>query len=331
VWLAACDRADLDVSLSGKILLCRSSSTNRYDGLVEQSLENEIGGLLLIRKDQGPYPRSGYGIGKLTAIPAFQISEAIAQDLLAGAQYTLDDLDQLSVPTPLSATVHMAASFASHEIEARNVLGMLPGTDPLLKVEIIVIGAHYDHVGRDPDGTIYNGANDNATGVAVVLEIARLWQAQGFRPGRSVLFAAWDDEEQGLLGSRYYVRHPVYALDRTVAMLNLDMVGVGEKLYIAGRGAMAVQLQASARACRIAAILAPEAEAGGSDDTPFLDAGITAGSPIMSTDSAVELAYHRPEDDAQHVQPGNLRTVGILATHVLAVWSGGPALPPPDP
>jgi len=223
---------------------------------------------------------------------------------------------------PLSATVHMAASFQSREIEARNVLGMLPGTDPQLKNEIVVIGAHYDHVGRDPDGTIYNGANDNASGVAVVLEVARLWHAQGFHPARSVLFAAWDDEEQGLLGSRYYVRHPVYSLDDTAVMLNLDMVGVGEDLYITGRGAVATQLQASARACRITAMLAPEAEAGGSDDTSFLDAGVPAGAILWTTDSILELAYHQPEDDTGNILPGNLKTAGILAAHAMAAWSG---------
>ena len=95
----------------------------------------------------------------------------------------------------------MAASIQPREIKARNVLGMLPGADPQHKDEIVVIGAHYDHMGHDPDGNIYNGANDNASGVAVMLEIARLWQAQGFRPDRSVLFAAWDVEEQGLVGS----------------------------------------------------------------------------------------------------------------------------------
>ena len=328
VWLGKCTPGDLDSSLSNKIILCRPSSVTPYDQLVKQSLKYKIGGLLLIREDKGPCLRPGYGFGDLTALPAFEITEAIARDLLAGTQYTLANLDRLSVPTPLATTVHMAASIQAREGNARNVLGLLPGTDPQHKDEIVVIGAHYDHVGRDPDGTIYNGANDNATGVAVMLEIARLWQAQGFRPARGVLFAAWDDEEQMMVGSRYYVRHPVYPLDHTVAMLNLDMVGVGEKLYIAGRGAMAAQLQASARVYSITAILGPEAGAGGSDDISFLDVGISAAAYTISTDSHLELAYHRPEDDARRIQPGSLRTVGVLSTHALAARSGGgPTLP----
>jgi Zn-dependent M28 family amino/carboxypeptidase len=113
-----------------------------------------------------------------------------------------------------------------NERQARNVLGLLPGFDPDHKDEIVVVGAHYDHVGTDPDGAVYNGANDNAAGVAAMLEIARLWQVQGFRPARSVLFAAWDDHEQGLHGSRYYAQHPSFPLVQTVAVLNLDVIGV---------------------------------------------------------------------------------------------------------
>jgi Peptidase family M28 len=327
VWLGGCDSGDLNTSMSNKIILCRPAAATRYYDLVSQSLTYKIGGLLLIREDKGPYPRPGYGVGEMSTLPAFGITRSIARDLLAGTQYMLDNLDQLPVPTPLATTVHMAASFQSSEIEARNVLGMLPGTDPQYKDEIIVVGAHYDHVGRDPDGTIYNGANDNAAAVAVMLEIARLWHAQGFRPARSVLFAAWDAEELGIVGSRYYVSHPVSPLDHTKAMLNLDMDGMGEKLYIAGSGPMAVQLQASAKFYDFATTLDPEP--GGSDHESFHEAGITASNLAIYPDSVLDLAYHRPEDDIQNVMPASLRVVGILSIHTLAAWSGGePTLPP---
>jgi hypothetical protein len=327
VWLGGCASADLEASMSGKIMLCRPAMQSYYD-LVRQALKNKIGGLLLIREDQGPYPRPGYSVGEMSSLPAFGITAAIAQDLLAGTLYKLEDLDQLPVPTWLATTVHMAASFQSSEIEARNVLGLLPGTDPQHKDEIVVIGAHYDHVGRDPDGTIYNGANDNAAAVAVMLEIARLWQVQGFHPARSVLFAAWDAEELGLVGSRYYVSHPVHPLDHTKAMLNLDMDGVGERLYIAGRGAMATQLHASAQFFNIATTIDPEP--GGSDHTSFYDVGIPASNLAIYPDSELDLAYHRPEDDTRNVQPGSIRVVGILSTHTLAAWSGGgPTAPLP--
>ncbi len=328
VWLGKCASDDLEESMSGKIILCRPAATTSYDDLVMQALEYKIGGLLLIREDKGPYSRPGYGIGEVTSVPAFGISPVIAQDLLAGTQYKLENLDQLPVPTSLTTTVHMAASFQTSEIEARNVLGLLPGTDPQFKDEIVIIGAHYDHVGRDPNGVIYNGANDNAAAVGVMLEIARLWQVQGFHPARSVLFAAWDDEEQGAVGSHFYVSHPVYPLDQTKAMLNLDMDGMGEQLVIFGRGAMATQLQASAKSFGLTTAIDP-AE-GGSDYESFREAGIPSSNLAIYPASVLELAYHRPEDDIQHIQPASLRVVGIISAHTLAAWSGGgPTLPLP--
>ena len=234
VWLSKCNPYKLDASLANQIILCQPSETTDYDLLVTQALNHRIGGLLVIHDEEGPGPyiRRIYRNGKLTELPSFWIPTAIAQDLLAGTEYTLDDLAQLSDPTSLATTVKMAVSIQRREVEARNVLGLLPGSDPQYKDEIVVISAHYDHVGRNPDGTVYNGANDNASGVAVMLEIARLWQAQGFKPARSVLFAAWDGEERGWLGSTYYVENPVYPLDHTVALLNLDMVGVGDEKSI---------------------------------------------------------------------------------------------------
>jgi Zn-dependent M28 family amino/carboxypeptidase len=104
-------------------------------------------------------------------------------------------------------------------------------------------------------------------------------------------------------------------------MLNLDMDGVGEKLYIAGRGAMATQLQASAKFYNFATAFDPEP--GGSDHMSFYEVGIPASNLAIYPDSILELAYHRPEADTQHIQPASLKLVGILSTHTLATWSGG--------
>jgi hypothetical protein len=190
VWLGKCLPSDFGIHLAGKIILCAPLFGSEFTQAVEKALQYKIGGLLIIREDDGPYTRSGYGFGELIDMPAFRVSYAITEDLLEGSSYLLDDLDQLAVPTTLATTVHMASAFERKETPARNVLGYLPGTDPQKKDEVVIIGAHYDHVGVDPDGTIYNGTNDNASGVAVILEIARLWQSQGFHPARSVLFAA---------------------------------------------------------------------------------------------------------------------------------------------
>ena len=203
---------------------------------------------------------------------------------------------------------------------------MLPGSDPKHRDEIVIIGAHYDHLGRDPDGAVYYGANDNASGVATVMEIARMWQTQGFRPARSVLFAAWDGEEYGLKGSSYYVQNPVYPLTGTVAVFSLDMTGVGDKLYVNGGGAVAAQLQASAKVYSVTVTLDPQI--GGSDHAPFYTVGIPASVAAPYTDP--DLTYHTTGDTVHTIQSGALRMAGVLSAHALAAWSGGgPTLPVP--
>jgi hypothetical protein len=321
VWLGKGAPSDFDSSLKGAIVVCAPIAGEQLAQAVEKALEYDVGGLLIMRDDEGPYARSAYGFGELIDMPAFGISKAIAEQLLVGSGYTLEDLDELEVPTTLMAAVHMKTGFGRTEAQARNVLGLLPGADPKLKDDIVIIGAHYDHAGVDPDGTIYNGANDNASGVAVMLEIARLWQAQGYRPARSVLFAAWDAEEQGMLGSTHYVSAPAYPLDQTVAYLNLDMAGVGDRLCIYGdSNAMADQLEASAQALGSTAEVIPEYLA---DDQPFHEAGIATGWCTYEADSPNSLYLHRPEDDPQIIQLGDLHAVGAISAHALFWMSAG--------
>ncbi|MEQ1512478.1 MAG: M28 family metallopeptidase [Lysobacteraceae bacterium] len=128
------------------------------------------------------------------------------------------------MPLPAMATVTLKSTTA--EKESRNVLALLPGGET--PNEAIVYMAHWDHLGKHPDepgDNIYNGAVDNATGVAGILEIAELL-AKGAKPKRSVLFAAVTLEESGLLGSKYYVAHPSIPLDQTVGVINLDAMSV---------------------------------------------------------------------------------------------------------
>jgi hypothetical protein len=113
-------------------------------------------------------------------------------------------------------------------VNLRNVAGVLPGSDPTLAATYVLITAHYDHLGKKPEGEgdlIYNGANDDASGVATVIEIASALAAAKPAPRRSVLFMAYFGEEKGLLGSRYYGRHPLVPLKKTVADLNLEHLG----------------------------------------------------------------------------------------------------------
>lgn len=129
-------------------------------------------------------------------------------------------------------------------LEAYNVIGILEGTDAVLKNEAIVIGAHYDHLGKGGMGSlaansteIHHGADDNASGTAALIELARQF-AKEKKNKRTIIFIAFGGEEEGLLGSRFYVNNPVFPIEKTVAMLNMDMVGrLNEnKLTIGGIG-----------------------------------------------------------------------------------------------
>lgn len=314
VWLNRCDdEAFLGQDLVDKVVLC----VYRGDPEVyRRAIEHGVAGLLLVDWDREDpfFRRGGY---RETAwipetIPAYLVSERVAQDLLVGTDYTLDDLSLRFTATPLSATVRMAVQVEEKEVvDARNVLGLLRGADPERRDEIVVVGAHYDHLGREPDGAVMYGANDNASGVATMLEIARLWHDAGFRPARSVLFAAWDGEEQGLLGSQYYVEHPLLPLTDTVAMLNLDMVGSGETLMIDGEDPVAAQLMAGASAFGITSTLS---FIGRSDHVSFIEAGVPAAMAIWWPDPV----YHSPDDALEAINPDNLRASGVIATHALA-------------
>ena len=138
---------------------------------------------------------------------------------------------------PVEATVsaHVAAPTVA-PVKLRNVAGVLRGSDPQLKDTFLVLTAHYDHLGIRGQGDIYNGANDDASGTASVIEIAGTLGGLAARPRRSILFLALFGEELGELGSRYYARHPIFPLAKTIADINLeqlgrtDETGAGEKL-----------------------------------------------------------------------------------------------------
>src|SRR5436190_6084137 len=145
------------------------------------------------------------------------------------------------VRDPHSAPVDPTAG--SQGKNAFNVIGILPGHDPALKNEAIVIGAHYDHLGHGGSGSlaansteVHHGADDNASGTAAIIELARQFARE--KSKRTIIFIAFSGEEDGVFGSKYYVNNPVFPLDKTIAMINLDMVGRlnDNKLNVGGIG-----------------------------------------------------------------------------------------------
>jgi hypothetical protein len=126
---------------------------------------------------------------------------------------------------PENSTIEIQSSQIIITSKTQNVVGVIEGSNIELKNECVVYMAHYDHLGTDSEGNIYNGADDNATGCAALLEIARLFQSPEFQPARSILFLWVTGEETGLHGSGYYAGHPIFPMEKTVACINLDMIG----------------------------------------------------------------------------------------------------------
>ncbi|HUG28035.1 MAG TPA: M28 family metallopeptidase [Gemmatimonadales bacterium] len=175
----------------------------------------------------------------------------VARRLFTAAGQDFDSLKARALtrefaPVPLGLTASITIRNTLRTLDSRNVLAKVEGSDPVLRDEYVIYTAHWDHfgVGIAVDGdSIYNGALDNATGTAGLLELARAFQALEEQPKRSILFLAVTAEEQGLLGSEYYARHPVYPVARTLANINLDGLNMdGRTLDIVAIGLGASEL-----------------------------------------------------------------------------------------
>ena len=160
------------------------------------------------------------------------VNFAIANRLLANSGTTIEELQKRIAESGHPASQNINAEFSTsygtkvEDLNASNILGYLEGSD--LKEELVVISAHYDHVGIDPSGDVFNGADDDGSGTTGVLEIAKAFvssKKDGHGPRRSILFLLVTGEEKGLLGSDYYTRHPIFPLENTVTNLNIDMIG----------------------------------------------------------------------------------------------------------
>ena len=172
-------------------------------------------------------------------IPAMEISPDLASTLLRVTGRSLNDLSSESesttgkTPMPIpNVRVDVSTSVARTRVPDRNVVAAVEGGDAQLRDEWVILGAHLDHDGAD--GTqIFNGADDNGSGTVALLEIAEAYAEAvraGQRPRRSVLFASWNSEERGLLGSWAYTEQPLVPLDRTAAVINMDMIGRNEEI-----------------------------------------------------------------------------------------------------
>ncbi|MGE5235211.1 MAG: M20/M25/M40 family metallo-hydrolase [Acidobacteriota bacterium] len=295
----------------------------------------------------------------------FRISPAVAAAILGGARS----------PGPGPATTHpgdLAGVRASIEITgdervivSRNALGAIVGSDPQMRDQAVILGAHLDHLGEVGD-VVYPGADDNASGVAALLEIAKAFAGLPGGAQRTVVFAFWTGEEEGKLGSGHFVRYPLWPLTRTVAYLNLDMIGhpwaldeirklvsdsglPGGEAYVAGMKPPdfvepglppdAPELEAALRQAAHGTGLAlhldrTDGTHGGSDYRDFARAHV----PFIRFFGNFFPGYHEPGDTAESLDAGQvqrvarlaLATAWLLANPASAPSTRGPAARPPN-
>ncbi len=322
---------------SGKALTYYGRWTYKY----EEATRRGAAGAILIHTNES----AGYGWNVVysswsgerfillpeTAAPALKlkswVTEETARKLLHLAGKDFDQLRQAAQtrdfrPVPLNLRVETTLRTTTRRVLAPNVVGILRGSDEQLKQEYLVYTAHWDHLGirpEQPGDNIYNGAVDNATGVASLLAIAKTFASLNVRPKRSILFIATAAEEQGLLGAEYYTRHPLVPLAKTVASINLDSMNVlGKTTDItplgADRSTLGKLVEEVATENRMT--ISPDAhpEQGSfyrSDHFPFAKAGIPAvhfgsGSQFVGHSANWgaeqfkdynEHRYHQPSDE----------------------------------
>jgi hypothetical protein len=297
-------------------------------------------------------------------IPVAQISPAIAAALVAGTDKTINELAASAetargftlLPLP-GARVDLNTAVDRHIVPDRNVVALLEGSDARLKNEWVIVSAHYDHNGAD--GTqIFNGADDNGSGIVALIEIAEAYALaakEGRRPKRSVLFAAWNSEERGLLGAWAYTERPLAPLATIAAVLNMDMIGRNEEIPVGGgarfnglevqtaeSNSNALNLMAFSKVPDITAAV-EKANAGiglelkkrydnnasqllrRSDQWPFLQRGV----PAMGFITGLHPDYHTPYDRPEKINYAKMEKIARLIHQVSWDIANGESRPKP--
>jgi hypothetical protein len=267
-------------------------------------------------------------------IPVGSLARSLERE--TGSQVALEARDGTACPAPFLQPFKARSVAAAHAgldsaLATQNVVALVPGTDPALAGQYIVIGAHFDHLGRstfgamDPDAgnAIRHGADDNASGTAAVMELARLFAGKPAR--RSLIFANFSGEELGLLGSQYFVEHSPVPIDSIDAMLNFDMVGRmrNDKLIVYGV-ASARELSAIVDSANVAPAFEVTAVGDGygpSDHSSFYAAGI----PVLHFFTDIHEDYHRATDVASKVDVADEARIVNYAERIARAIADRPA------
>ncbi len=225
---------------------------------------------------------------------------------------------------PVDATVQIKADIRTFPIPTRNVIAWIEGSDSLLKNEVLVIGAHYDHIGamkaaKDNSDSIYNGADDNASGTAGLIAVADAFAKVEQKPARTVVFVAFSAEEKGLLGSSWFVNHPPFPEKKIIAMLNMDMIGrnADHLLWLVGTREspdIARIVKRLNKKTGFTLLYEKGGLIGGSDHYSFYSKDI----PFMFFFSGFHDDYHQTGDEAEKINIPKLARVARLV--FLTAW-----------
>jgi Peptidase family M28/PA domain len=313
---------------------------SRYSALNEKMTNaRNHGAIAMILVDPNPTPAGQKELISLrrsmgrndSGLIALQIKREIIEKWLAHSNISLVALKEKIDRDEKPASVALSKLRASFRValeritkKTDNVIGILPGSDPALKEQNIVIGAHYDHIGlgyfgthdSSTEGQIHNGADDNASGTAVLMDLAQRLSRSSHRPPRTIVFAAFTGEELGIRGSRYYVEHPPFPLRTTVAMLNMDMVGRMKDGQITVSGVDTAK-EFSAWVSQAGKetgleVKFPSGRTGSSDHASFQRKEI----PALHFYTGIHEDYHRPTDDWEKLNMEGMMKVSDLVLNV---------------
>ncbi|HEY6192010.1 MAG TPA: M20/M25/M40 family metallo-hydrolase [Bacteroidota bacterium] len=283
---------------------------------------------------QYPYPA--------VSIPVLALDWGRMESILSAEGKSLKALQQRidSAGTPASFTLNGSTASATTEIvkvsgRSANIVGYLPGTSSALAKQVVVLGAHMDHLGMGGEGSgslkpdtiaIHHGADDNASGTAALLEAAQYFAARRRELKRTVVFAAFSGEELGLLGSAQYVKEPYFPLDSTVAMLNMDMVGrmKDSLLVVEGMGTSPEWEPLARRENRDSLVLKLKPDGfGPSDHSSFYGKNI----PVLFFFTNLHSDYHRPSDTWDKINYGGEQKVVEYVVRIASSIVNGDARP----
>ena len=270
-----------------------------------------------------------------SGIPVLNIRHEIADRVLAKKGISADSLERLITSTHKPAGFETGTSLrckvdvVQKHAKTANVVTMIEGSDKVLKDEYIIIGGHYDHLGfggpnsgsRTPDtNAIHNGADDNASGTAMVMELAKNMAPRKAKLKRSIIFVAFSGEEMGLLGSKYFVNNPPVPIKSIKAMFNFDMVGRFDKeknsISISGTGTSAEGdsiLKVFEKGLPFLVTHSPDGY-GPSDHASFYASGI----PVFFFTTGVHMDYHTPSDDADKLNYEAEKKIGDFSAALIA-------------